>query len=454
MNGWLKLAPSFRRISWARWLPRRAFSCTQVSLTQLSRLVAPHESPFIRRAISVSNIPAGTSIQQLLDLVHCGPLESAQLIPTESASHGARAIVSFLDGPSASRFALRSTSLTLAGQALTCAWVPYRPLDAVVATAVARDCARRCLLLYKAGDHTQERDPENDKWAPARLESYLTQVAGPVERLVIRDLKAADSTAEKEEDGARDAGKVQEGECSTEIVEVHFLSIQSAIRAHARIRADPLMMRVHVEYGVDRCDGDTSASLSSIISEPRPHHPTYFPPTGPGDLYRPFSTVTLRNLHPQTTLADLCKRIYGGPLYAIALREDGEADVSFFHTEDARDFYAGTMRHGFTVHGHPLAVEPRPEVLVKPHIPPKPSAAEFEMRRGDSYPLTELPTPMPLVYSRVIRLRVFGSVGYLPITRDKVVRDFGAFGEIESVWMHRWVAPSFLTSPFPCFLSL
>ncbi|KAJ7478672.1 hypothetical protein B0H11DRAFT_1281178 [Mycena galericulata] len=63
------------------------------------------------------------------------------------------------------------------------------------------------------------------------------------------------------------------------------------------------------------------------------------------------------------------------------------------------------------------------------------------MPLGDSYALTELPTPIPLAYSRVMRLRTFCSVGYLLFTRDKVIRDFRAFEEIESVWMHRLTLP-------------
>jgi hypothetical protein len=40
---------------------------------------------------------------------------------------------------------------------------------------------------------------------------------------------------------------------------------------------------------------------------------------------RPFTRVTLTGLHKETTLRDLCKRIYGGALEEVDLNGDGSA---------------------------------------------------------------------------------------------------------------------------------
>ncbi|KAJ7478673.1 hypothetical protein B0H11DRAFT_2234131 [Mycena galericulata] len=182
-----------------------------------------------------------TSVQQILDLVNCGPLESTQWIPPNWL---AIMILAQSSLPGRIRCALRLEirPFTFSGDKLTCAWMPNRPLESVVATAAARDSASR----FRRGED------------------------------------------------ARRGG---------------------ALYGHMHAS---LMMRVHVEYGVDRCIR-VSASPSDVLPAHRPWGPL-----------PPFS-----NVNPQTTFVDLCKRIYGGPLYVIALREGGEADVSL-RMEDGR----------------------------------------------------------------------------------------------------------------------
>lgn len=91
------------------------------------------------------------------------------------------------------------------------------------------------------------------------------------------------------------------------------------------------MHQVHVKYALDWCEAAVEAPLLSVwqvedapAREPEPwHHPTAFPPRDDAEaIYLPFTTLTLSNIHPQTTLADLCKRIYGGALHSVLLHPD------------------------------------------------------------------------------------------------------------------------------------
>ncbi|KAJ7350890.1 hypothetical protein DFH08DRAFT_118464 [Mycena albidolilacea] len=181
MNGWLKAAPTlvrrYRCYSGRFWLHRRDFAA-QSPGTHLSDILSnsarprdPNEPPFIRRGVAVRNIPPGTTAQQLLDLVRTGALEYAKL-----SKDGTRVDLSFIHGYSAARFV--SAPPALLGNKLRCAWLPYRPLNPVVAVAFERDSARRTLLLCKK--HERE-----GTWAARRLQRYLK---GALERVTVHEM--------------------------------------------------------------------------------------------------------------------------------------------------------------------------------------------------------------------------------------------------------------------------
>ncbi|KAJ6533969.1 hypothetical protein DFH09DRAFT_1284255 [Mycena vulgaris] len=285
--------------------------------------------------------------------------------------------LAFLEGHSAARFA--ASAPVLGGHALACTWLPYRPLHPVVASAVERDRARRTLVLYKAHERL-------DCWAEQQLRAYF----GAVEELTVR--------------------AVDDNPAYSEVALVYFVDIASAIRAHERIRADPAMARVHVAYAADPCElpADTpplalAALDAALETEPR-HAPTYFPDSP----LRPFTTLALTNLHPATQLEDLCQRIYGGDLFSVELRA-GEAEVVFFRAEDARDFYVGVYARGLSLRGRAVEVQPLPERVQAP-------------REG--------------TYTRVLRVRAFPHAHEPAPTVGQLRKDFGDFGELESVNVH------------------
>ncbi|KAF8140846.1 hypothetical protein K438DRAFT_2030361 [Mycena galopus ATCC 62051] len=353
----------------------------------------PSGPSLIRRDVLVSNIPPGTTAQQILNLVRIGPLEYIEMI-----EDGTSAKLSFLHGYSAARFIATSVSLAIAGHELHSTWLPYRPLDPIVATAVEKDRAQRTLLLWKKRDR-------QDSWNAAPLTRYL---GGEVEMVTVRKLEL----------GRSDEPTIADRYC--EVAIVHFLDLSGAIRAHARLRADPFMMSVHIMYGTDRCDlpshDDVDVEIAALEHE-LPHRPTYFPVTGDAEkIYRPFTTVRLSNLHPQTSTRDLIKRIFGGTLYSVDLdAASGTANVSFFRAEDARDFYAGAQSGGFTLHGNRIRLEPHPEAGIV-------NEAEERVLPHDD------------AYTRVLCLQAFDApTEPLMRRRNKIAADFWTFGPLDCV---------------------
>ncbi|KAJ7646044.1 hypothetical protein DFH06DRAFT_582015 [Mycena polygramma] len=351
MNGTWRLSRTLLHLRTHSTLENVDTSSSPTPLSDIltaSHFAGPIELPFLRRTVLVSNIPPGTTSQELLDLVDTGALESIQ---TSFHEDGLRAELSFLHGYSAARFVFNSETkpVLVNGRALSCTMLPYRPLDPVVAEAVEKDRARRTLILAKA------RDRDDKMWTSYRLGPYFGY---QVEDVAVREVKDSRSPYR-------------------EIAVVQFRDIRNAIRAHARIRADPFMRRVHVAYGTDKCEipsgkpGPATPSAVDTALENEPlRYPTYLPVEEAHQSHQPFTTVKLSNLAPETTLRDLCKRVYGGPLYAIDLHADGTA-VTFIHAEAARDFYADAKTYALTIHGRPLFIEPRlgMEAAVAAHPP-------------------------------------------------------------------------------------
>ncbi|KAJ7660639.1 hypothetical protein B0H17DRAFT_1094855, partial [Mycena rosella] len=362
MNGWLK-TPACRRIPvlCTRWRPvshGRNFSATRrtatdanPSRTPLTDALSPtfEVPPFTRRAIAVTNLPPDAHVAELLALVHTGALEHVKFSPGAPTAE-----LSFLAAHSAARFV--AARPILRGRPLACAWLPYRPLHPVIAAAAGRDRARRALILYKA----RER---RDRWSAPRLRTYFA--AGDGEVADLRVLRADDNPA------------------YGEVALVQLTDISAAIRMHARIRADPAMVHVHAAYWPDPCELPAGAgatpSLESVDAalarEPR-HAPTYFAGRAP----RPFTALTLHNLHPQTNVTDLAARVFGGALYALDVRPDCSATVTFFRAEDARDFYFHATRGPLRIHNRDIALAFHCLVFALSRHPAGPAPARLHAR--------------------------------------------------------------------------
>ncbi|KAJ7047767.1 hypothetical protein C8F04DRAFT_1060044 [Mycena alexandri] len=384
MNGWLKAAPHIyrtpKRFSTRHLGPfvQRRGLAEVAPRTRLSDLLASprvagvEEPPFTRRAVSVTNLPPGLNLQDILDRVDSGPLEYIKLFPESR-----RAELSFLYGHSATRF-FAAKPLFINDCPLTWTWLPHRPLDPDIAVAVESKRARRVLLLFNSYDAA-------DFWTADRLQTYFEGV---------------EKITQPETPGAALAAVV------------YFTDISSAIRAHGKIRADSTLAGVRVAYGMDRCEiprahrFDDAINVEAALKSKPPPVPTSLPLDPESGQPQPFTTLTISNLHEGTNIRDLCKRIFGGPIYSINLHQNCTADVTFFHPEQASRFYTRHCANGLTIHGRKLKIEAQPE-----RAPPT------IRERG---------------YSRVLRIRAFHP-HRKSLVHQTLREHFGLFGPLEHV---------------------
>ena len=96
------------------------------------------------RTVYVGNLPATASVDELLNLVHFGPLESIRVLPEKSC-----VFLSFLDGSTAAAFHADATikKLALHGQELKIGWGKPSPVPAQVALAISQSNASRNVYL-------------------------------------------------------------------------------------------------------------------------------------------------------------------------------------------------------------------------------------------------------------------------------------------------------------------
>ncbi|KAK7057815.1 hypothetical protein R3P38DRAFT_2843157 [Favolaschia claudopus] len=345
-----------------------------------SRTGYVYEPPFVRRGVCITNLPLGTTMRQVLNLITVGPLESVEM-----SEDGTRLNVFFLNGLHAARFVAASTRLAIAGRQLHCAWLPNRQLDPVVAHAVSTDRARRTLLLFK---HRDRKDP----WMVGFLKTYLPEA----EEITVREIKDP---------------------LYWEVAVVHFRDISTAMRALEEV---PAMLSVHAIYGRDRCEPAPTNETSISPSYPNRflYQPTSSPLTTADHILtttdHAFTTVTLSNLHKDTTVRDICKRVFGGKLYAVNLHSDRTADVTFFDAEEAHNFYVAATTNGFTLLGNKVRLEPQTD--------------EPPSRQIDGVP-----------YTRVLRLPLHQTWMRGMFTLSRIAQEFSRCGPLDRVY----VAPTF-----------
>lgn len=96
------------------------------------------------RTVYIGNLPATASVDELLNLVHFGPLESIRVLPEKSC-----VFLSFLDAQTAASFHADATikKLSLHGQELKIGWGKPSPVPAQVQLAIQQSNASRNVYL-------------------------------------------------------------------------------------------------------------------------------------------------------------------------------------------------------------------------------------------------------------------------------------------------------------------
>ncbi|KAH9981548.1 hypothetical protein BJV74DRAFT_82281 [Russula compacta] len=350
------------------------------------------------RTVYVGNLPATASVDELLNLVHFGPLESIRVLPEKSC-----VFLSFLDGATAAAFHADATikKLSLHGQELKIGWGKPSPVPSQVALAISQSNASRNVYLGGLDEGMTEEQLRDDL---SRF-GLIDQVK------IVRDKN---------------------------IGFVHFLSISVATKVVNTLPTEPAWAGKRVNYGKDRCAyipksqqaaaqaaqavaaqslvaQSAAASLSPINTNVgnfgtfSPYSPFATEGFGmPGSANR---TVYLGNIHPETTTEDLCNAIRGGVLQSIRYMQDKHiAFVTFIDPAAALTFFHAASYQGLTLNNRRLKL-------------------------GWGKNAGPLPPALALaVHAGATRNVYIGNIeDFETFSDDKLKRDFGEYGDIELV---------------------
>lgn len=316
----------------------------------------------VGRTVYVGNIPPGSSVSELLDLVHFGPIENVRMLPEKNC-----AFISFLTSQVAAAFHADSSvkRVSLRNQELKIGWgKPSVPPPAVL-YAVQHQQASRNVYIGGLSPSTTEETLREDL---ARF--------GPIDQVkIVREQN---------------------------IGFVHFLSIQAAMKVVAILPTEPAWSEQRINYGKDRCAyvpkgqqqiqaHNHQAAAVGLATATWLGYPTgYVNMSAQSPFYQGMSpdgrvhgemdttgrpspssmnqvepqlhqfgnrTVYLGNLHPDTTTEDICNHVRGGILQSIRYMPDRHiAFVTFVDHNTALTFFHMALVTGITIHNRRLKI--------------------------------------------------------------------------------------------------
>jgi len=354
------------------------------------------------RTVYVGNLPATASVDELLNLVHFGPLESIRVLPEKSC-----VFLSFLDGGTAAAFHADALikKLSLHGQELKIGWGKPSAVPSQVALAIQQSNASRNVYLGGLDENITEEQLRDDL---SRF-GLIDQVK------IVRDKN---------------------------IGFVHFLSISIATKVVNTLPTEPAWAGKRVNYGKDRCayipksqqvaaQAAQAAAAQSLVAQSaaatlsplQTNGPSFASPLTP---YMPFSpdamqgmaggqglnrTVYLGNIHPETTTEDLCNAIRGGVLQSLRYMQDKHiAFVTFIDPAAALTFFQVASYQGLTLNNRRLKIG-------------------WGKNSGPLQPALAL-----AVHSGATRNVYVGNIeDFDAFNEEKLKRDFGEYGDIELV---------------------
>ncbi|WWD16164.1 hypothetical protein CI109_100589 [Kwoniella shandongensis] len=371
------------------------------------------------RTVYVGNLPAEASVDELLNLVRFGPIENVRLLPEKSC-----VFISFLDGSTAAAFHADASvkKLALHGQELKIGWGKPSVVHPTVQAAVANGQATRNVFVGNLDPETNEQDLRND------LSKF-----GPIDQVkIVRDKN---------------------------IGFIHFLSIGTAMKVVASLPGEPGWEGKRVNYGKDRCayvpkaQQDAvrqaqSQAMTAVVSQHSQQIPgTPFTPFSPltngfGNFGTPGSgfgspifpgggyagasggfmdtnaasqvgnrTIYLGNIHPDTTLEELCNNIRGGMLQQIRFFQDKHiAFVTFVDPAAAMQFYQTANATSLSINARRL------KIGWGKHSGPLP------------------PTLLQAIQAGASRNVYIGAIADFNLfTEEKLRQDFGEYGDIDMI---------------------
>ncbi|EPS31945.1 hypothetical protein PDE_06904 [Penicillium oxalicum 114-2] len=304
--------------------------------------VAPGLLAGTSRTVYLGNIPPETSAEEILNHVRSGQIESVRLLPDKNC-----AFISFLDSSSATHFHSDAIlkKLAIKGNDIKIGWGKPSQVPTSVALAVQQSGASRNVYLGNLPEETTEDG----------LREELSKF-GPVDTVKIVKEKS--------------------------IGFVHFLSISNAMKAVAQLPQEPEWQAPkRVFYGKDRC---------AYVSKTQQQNAAQFLGIAPGYAHVLNSadrdlisnalaqqsvaaaavattaggvnnlgnrTIYLGNIHPETTIEEICNVVRGGLLHHIRYIPDKHiCFVTFIDPTSAASFYALSNLQGLMIHNRRLKI--------------------------------------------------------------------------------------------------
>ncbi|ORY83913.1 hypothetical protein BCR37DRAFT_345996 [Protomyces lactucae-debilis] len=336
------------------------------------------------RTVYVGNIPDDVPADEIISLVKTGPIESIRVLPEKNC-----AFISFVDPISAAHFHTDASmrKLTLRDQEIKVGWGKPSALPANVQMAIQQSGATRNVYLGNLPAELGEDDLRE------QLGKY-----GPIDQVKIVHEK--------------------------NIGFVHFLSIANAMKAVQQLPSEPDWNDRRVYYGKDRCayvskQQQTVAAqnqailgnlgLSQMPQMPMMLNPNSYLTSGVIASNMGNRTVYLGNIHPETTLEEICNVVRGGILHHIRYIPDKHiCFVTFVDPNAAIAFFSISNMHGLLIHNRRL------KIGWGKHSGPLPTALALAVGAGAS------------------RNVYIGNIED-SLTEEQIKADFSEFGEIELV---------------------
>ncbi|KAK5127985.1 hypothetical protein LTR85_005102 [Meristemomyces frigidus] len=294
------------------------------------------------RTVYLGNIPPETTAEEILGHVRSGQIESVRLLPDKNC-----AFISFLDGSSATHFHSDAIlkKLSIKGQDIKVGWGKPSSVPTSVALAVQQSGASRNVYLGNLPEETTEDELRED------LSKF-----GPIDTVKIVREKA--------------------------IGFVHFLSIGNAIKAVTQLPQESKWQAPRrVYYGKDRCayvsktqqqnaaqylgiapgyahvlnGADRDLITNALAQQSVAAAAVATTAGGVNNLGN--RTVYLGNIHPETTIEEICNVVRGGLLHHIRYIPDKHiCFVTFIDPTSAASFYALSNLQGLMIHNRRLKI--------------------------------------------------------------------------------------------------
>lgn len=304
--------------------------------------VTPNVLSGTSRTVYLGNIPAETTAEEILNHVRSGQIESVRLLPDKNC-----AFISFLDSSSATHFHSDAIlkKLAIKGNDIKIGWGKPSQVPTSVTLAVQQSGASRNVYLGNLPEETTEDELRED------LGKF----------------------------GAIDTVKIVKEKA---IGFVHFLSISNAIKAVTQLPQEAKWQAPRrVFYGKDRC---------AYVSKTQQQNAAQFLGIAPGYAHMLNSadrdlisnalaqqsvaaaavattaggvnnlgnrTIYLGNIHPETTIEEICNVVRGGLLHHIRYIPDKHiCFVTFIDPTSAASFYALSNLQGLMIHNRRLKI--------------------------------------------------------------------------------------------------